>query len=503
MQVMKLRAPNVLVLMSSILVLMTVLTWIVPPGKYTRTERTIEGVGTRDVVALDENGKPTFNPVDPDKQQIEGITGWVKAVFVGHGTRQGLWQLLQAPFYAVGPFKPGKPHGPWEVITFILLIGGAFGVLNKTGAIMAGLMWLVRAAGKSGRFIMVPILMFAFSAAGVSFGMAEESIAFALITVPLAVAMRFDVITGIAIPFVGSQAGFATAFINPFTYQIAKQIAGVSVNDGIGYRVVCWLVVTTVCAAFVTWHAWRVFNDPRKSLTQEIDIKWRAKMTEDAHGHQEATKRDLSVIVLFLGSMAFLTYGSISLGWYIPEMAAVFLGMCVVCGKIGSLSFREMAESFMDGAKDLAPTAILLAFASAILLVAKSGQVIDPILRSASGALGDLGPLATTECMYGVQTFINFFVPSGSSQAAMTMPIMAPLAELRGLNPENAVLAYQFGDGLSNIIIPTNPVLMGVISVAGVGYGTWVRWVIKIQLILWAVGALLLWMSPFVAMAPK
>ncbi len=489
---MKLRAPNVLVLMSSILVLMTVLTWIIPPGEYTRIKQDIKGVGTRDVVALDENNQPTFTPVDPAKQQIEGITAWGEAVLVGNGTRQGLWQLLQAPFHGFGA------HDAWEVIGFILLIGGAFGVLNKTGAIMAGLMWLVGAAGKRGRFIMVPVLMFAFSAAGVSFGMAEESIAFALVTVPLAVAMRFDVITGIAIPFVGSQAGFATAFINPFTYQIAKQIAGVSPEDGVGYRVVCWLVVTSVCAAFVTWHAWRVFHDPRKSLTPEVDIQWRAKMTEDAHDHQQASKRDVCVIVLFLLSMAFLTFGSIFLGWYIAEMAAVFLGMCLVCGKIGSLSFREMAESFMTGAKDLAPTAILLAFARAILLMAEGGQIIDPILRSTSEALGGMGPLATTECMYGVQTFINFFVPSGSSQAAMTMPIMAPLAELRGLHPENAVLAYQFGDGLSNIIIPTNPVLMGVISVAGVGYGSWFRWVIKIQLILWAVGAGLLAMSPFV-----
>ncbi|MHC4814229.1 MAG: YfcC family protein [Planctomycetota bacterium] len=491
---MKLRAPNVLVLMSSILVLMTVLTWIIPPGQYTRIKKTIPGVGPKDIVALDENGKPTFNEVDQEKQRIEGITGWGKAVVVGHGTRQGLWQLLQAPFHGFGA------HGAWKVIGFILLIGGAFGVLNKTGAIMAGLMWLVTATGRKGRFIMVPVLMFAFSAAGVSFGMAEESIAFALITVPLAVAMRFDVITGIAIPFVGSQAGFATAFVNPFTYAIAKQIAGVPIDEGIAYRVVCWLVVTAVCAAFVTWHAWRVFKDPRKSLTPEIDIQWRAKMTEDAHGHEQATKRDLWVIVLFLGSMAFLTYGSLYIDdWRIAEMAAVFLGMCVVCGKIGGLSFREMAESFMTGAKDLAPTAILLAFARAILLMAEGGQIIDPILRSTSDALGGMGTLATTECMYGVQTFINFFVPSGSSQAALTMPIMAPLAELRGLHPENAVLAYQFGDGLSNIIIPTNPVLMGVISVAGVGYGSWFRWVIKIQLLLWAVGALLLAMSPFVS----
>ena len=494
---MKLRAPNVLVLMSSILVLMTVLTWIIPPGEYKREVRDIKGYGEKKVVALDDNtNKPTFMAVDPATQRPDGILGWAGAAVVGNGTRQGIWQMLQAPFYGFG-----KDHA-WEIIGFILLIGGAFGVLNKTGAIMAGLMWLVRAAGKMGRFIMVPVLMFAFSAAGVSFGMAEESIAFALITVPLAVALRFDVITGIAIPFIGSQAGFATAFINPFTYVIAKGIAGVSVDTGVWYRVVCWLLVTSVCAAFVTWHAWRVFNDPRKSLTQEIDIKWRAKLTEDAHGHQEATKRDLWVILLFLASMVLLTYGSLRLQWYIPQMAAVFLGMCVVCGKIGGLSLREMAESFMEGAKDLAPTAILLAFARAILLTAEGGQIIDPILKSASEALGGMGPVATTECMYGVQTFINFFVPSGSSQAALTMPIMSPLAQLRGLHPENAVLAYQFGDGLSNIIIPTNPVLMGVISVAGVGYGTWFRWVIKIQLILWAVGALLLWFSPFIKMAP-
>jgi len=495
---MKLRAPNVLVLMSSILVLMTLLTWIIPPGEYKREERMIEDVGKRNVVVLDENNRPTLTPVDPGGQSPSGIVGWAGSVVVGNGTRQGIWQLLAAPLHGFGKDEA------WEIIGFILLIGGAFGVLNKTGAIMAGLMWVVRATGKRGRFIMVPVLMFVFSAAGVSFGMAEESIAFALVTVPLAVALRFDVITGVAIPFVGSQAGFATAFINPFTYMIAKGIAGISVDTGVGYRVFCWLLVTSVCAAFVTWHAWRVFKNPNNSLTPELDISWRAKITEEAEGHEHASPRDLWVITLFLGSMAFLTYGALEIpDWYIPQMAAVFLGMCIVCGKVGRLSFREMAESFMEGAKDLAPTAILLAFARAIVVMADEGRIIDPILKSASDALGGMGPVATTECMYGVQTLINFFVPSGSSQAALTMPIMSPLAELRGLHPENAVLAYQFGDGLSNIVIPTNVVLMGVISVAGVGYGTWFRWVIKLQLILWAVGAVLLAISPFVGMTPK
>jgi uncharacterized ion transporter superfamily protein YfcC len=376
------------------------------------------------------------------------------------------------------------------------MVGGAFGVLQATGALTNVLGWIARRAGNTGRWVMIPLLMFLFSAGGALFGMAEETIPFVLITVPLAVAMRFDVITGIAIPFVGSQAGFATAFLNPFTLGIAKGIAGQPMATGQGYRIICWLVVTTVCTAFVLWHAWRVNRDPRCSPTPELDAEWRESV-QTATAPARLRHADLLVLVGFGASMVMLAVGALRWDWYITEIAGMFLIMGVLCGMLGRLGAGRIADEFVAGAKGLAATALLVAFARGILIVAQDGKIIDTILHGLAGSLEGLGPVWGVEAMFAVQTVINFFVPSGSSQAALTMPIMAPLADLLHIHRENAILAYQFGDGFTNMIIPTNSVLIGVVAMARLPYGTWFKWMFRWQVLLLAVGAVLLLASPF------
>ena len=197
-----------------------------------------------------------------------------------------------------------------------------------------------------------------------------------------------------------------------------------------------------------------------------------------------------------------LAVGALQWDWYITELSGLFIGMAVLCGLAGKLRPGQIADAFVEGAKDLVAAAVLVGVARGILVVAEDGRIIDTILHGMAGAVEGLGPLWTTECMFGVQTVINFFVPSGSGQAALTMPVMSPLAQIVGVHQENAILAYQFGDGFTNMIIPTNAVLVGVLSMAKMEYGTWFRWMIKLQLFLFALGMVFLALSPFHGVAP-
>lgn len=458
------RAPNVLVLIFGILVLVAGLTWVVPGGAFQREEKEIEGVGKRSLV-------------------IPGSYAEVES------TPQGAWAVLKAPMRG---FEAAA-----EVIGFILLVGGAFGVLNRTGAITRSLGALTRRASGKGRYAMIPILMFVFSLGGALFGMSEETIIFAMITVPLAVSLGFDTLTGIAIPFIGSQAGFATAFVNPFTLGIAKGIAGQPFDDGKEYRILCWVLVTSVCAAFVTWHAARVARDRSRSRTASADEHWRSQVAPAGSPEGALKKTDPLVLLAFLGSMVLLGVGALSWDWYIVELAGLFVGMAIVCGVIARLAPREMADAFVDGAKDLAMAALLVAFARAILIVAQDGQIIDTLLFHMSGGLASLGELGATEAMYAAHTGINFFVPSGGGQAALTMPVMVPLSDLVHIPRETAILAFQFGDGFTNMIIPTNAVLVSILSAARVEYGTWFRWLLPFQAFVVVLGGVLLALAPF------
>ena len=264
---MKLKAPNVFVLITGILILMGIMTWVLPAGEFEREERAI---------TVGENQTLTRSVVIP---------GSFRRLPPEEASPQGPFDVLKAPLKG---FENGA-----EIIGFILLVGGAFGVLHATGALMAIILWVTANAGRTGRVLMIPLVMTLFSAGGALFGMAEETIPFVMVTVPLAVVMGYDVITGIAIPFVGSQAGFAAAFLNPFTLGIAKGIAEQPMATGQGYRILCWIIITALCIGFVMWHALRVAKDPSKSLTPKLDEEWRASLQQGAQSGEESAKASL------------------------------------------------------------------------------------------------------------------------------------------------------------------------------------------------------------------
>jgi uncharacterized ion transporter superfamily protein YfcC len=388
------------------------------------------------------------------------------------------------------------------IIAFVLLIGGAFAVLQQTRAVDAALRRLVRASrhSRSLELLLLPLFMTLFSLGGATFGMAEETIPFVLIFVPLALALGYDSLTGAAIPFVGSAAGFAAAFFNPFTVGVAQGIAGLAPFSGAGFRVGLWLVTTSVTIAFVMWHARRVRANPSRSPTFALDESRRQAGVQAADVDGSMTPRQRAVLAIFFAGIVALVWGVLppdrgGQGWYIVEIAALFVALGALMGAVGGLGASGTASAFMDGVRQLASTAVIIGLARGILVVLQDGQVVDTILYAMASALETTTTAGAAMTMFAVQTVINFFIPSGSGQAALTMPLMAPLADLVGVTRQTAVLAFQMGDGFTNMIIPTSAVLMGVLTLAEIPWPTWARWIAPLQLLLFGLGMVVLFVA--------
>ena len=486
------RALDTTLIIFSIIVLAAVLTWIVPPGAFERTEIEVPGAGTREVV-------------------VPGSYERVERSDEGVGSRliHSVGMIFKAPILGF------IDEDAAPIIAFVLFIGGAFSILTGTGAVDAGLRRLVTAAERSPRLeaILIPLFMTLFSLAGAVFGMAEETIPFVLIFVPLALALGYDSLTGAAIPFLGSAAGFAAAFFNPFTVGVAQGLAGVPVFSGVGFRLVLWIMTTSAVIAFVVWHAKRIRRTPTLSPMHAADQNARAELPEVEAS--TFTGRHKAVLAVFGIGLLVLVWGVLpseetySIGgrgivirglssfiggdpWYIVEIAALFIAMGVGMAVVGGMRPNAAAQAFTQGIRDLAPTAAIIGLARGILVVLQDGQTIDTVLNGLASALDGMGSTVAAMSMFGVQTLINFFVPSGSGQAALTMPLMAPLADLLGVTRQTAVLAFQMGDGFTNMIIPTSAVLMGVLSLARIPWPTWARWMLPLQLVLFALGLVVL-----------
>ncbi len=386
------------------------------------------------------------------------------------------------------------------IVAFILVIGGAFGIIMKTGAIDAGIYAFIRKVGKA-EVVVLPLLFVLFSLGGVVFGMSEECIAFATVVIPLTVALGYDSLVGVAVTFVASQAGNATSWMNPFGVAVAQGIAGVPVLSGAPFRMVMWVLVTLVGAAFVMWYGRRIKKNPLLSPTYETDAYFREHgANKEALGGKLGLGNSL-VLLSFLAGIVWIIWGVMAEGYYIPEIASQFFVMGLVAGilgvafKLGGMRVNDMASSFGEGVAGIAGAAIVVGMAKGFLLVlggtdAGRPTVLNTILHATGGALSGLPQMVTAWFMYIFQTVFNFFVTSNSGQAALTMPILAPLADIIGLTRQQAVLAYQMGSGFADAIVPTSASLMGVLAVARIGWGTWAKWQIKMQGVFFVLGSI-------------
>ncbi|MBN8546838.1 MAG: YfcC family protein [Ignavibacteria bacterium] len=448
----KVKVPNTLVLLTSLLVITAALTLVIPAGEYDRLVKEINGQSVNLVVP------GSYKEITPVSQFNLNI--------------------LLAP---IKGFMAAS-----EIIVFILFVGGAFYVFQKTQAIDAGIMALAKAHKRSNfvRKMLIPIFMVIFSLGGATFGMSEETIPFIMIFIPLALVLGYDTVTGVAIPFVAASTGFAAAFMNPFTIGVAQGIAGLPPMSGIGYRLIIWVICTSVSIFFVMRYAAKIKNEPKLSITYEQDIEKKKDLHfGELDNFKGIDKRHTAVLITFLLGIITVVFGVLNYGWYIKEICAVFLATGIITGIVGGLSADEISGAFVAGAKDLISTAFVVALSKALLIVASDGKIIDTILYAFSAPLDGLHPIGSSIVMLFVQKVIVFFVPSGSGQAALTMPVMAPLSDILGVSRQTAVLAFQFGEGFANMIIPTSAVTMGILTLAKIPYEKWAVWVLPLEII--------------------
>lgn len=439
------KVPHTLVIISFILIVVAVATWVFPAGTY---ERIVNDLGRTVVV------DGSFTYVDQ--------------------TPQGIFSLLQAPLKGI--------EGASEIIAFLFVVSGAISIITKTRAIDAGITNAVKSF-KGKEMLMIPVIMGLFSLGGAVFGMTEEAIPFIAMLIPLCLALGYDSIMAMAISYVGCIVGFATAMINPFSVGVAQSIANVQAGSGVGFRTVIWVVTTIVAAAFLMWYGRRIKRNPELSPVYEIDQVRREELKEAEDEHLPFTFKHKTILGLIVLCLLGIIVGVLKFEFGIPQIAALFLATGIVSGLIGRLSLDDMATSFVSGAKDMIGAAIVVGFARGIVILAQDGQIIDTLLYQLSSFIGQLPSLVAGYVMFFVQMFINFFISSGSGQAALTMPIMAPLGELVGITPQTSILIFQFGDGFSNAIFPTSAVLMACLGVAGIPWSKWIKWIWPLQVI--------------------
>jgi uncharacterized ion transporter superfamily protein YfcC len=449
------RMPHTLVIVGSLVVLVLVLAWVLPSGTY----ETVEKEGRRVTVP------GTY-------QQVEKT--WL-----------GPQWLVVAP---IRGFLDGA-----LIIAFLLAIGGAFGVIQAIGTIEFAIRKLTAALAARPFLekLVIPVLMAVFSLAGSVFGMSEEVIPFIVICIPLALSLGYDSIVGVAIPFLGAAAGFGAAFINPFTVGIAQGLVGLPLYSGLGYRVATWFVTTGVMIAWVMVYAARVKKRPEISPVYDIDRARDRSVPADAGAAEPWTVRHILVLALFAAAMGVLVWGVLQKQWFIEEIGALFLAMGIVLGVVGGLPGNTIATSFVAGAKDMVNVALIIACGRALLIIAREAQVLDTVLFHGAGLISHLPGIVAAQVMFLVQCVINFFIHSGTAQAALTMPVMAPLADLVGLTRQTMVYAFQLCE-LINPILPTSAVTMGVLGMAKIPWEKWARWFLPLMLTLMLLSFLLL-----------
>lgn len=436
------KTPDALVIIVGVLLLAIALTWLIPAGEFERHK-----VGSRMVVVPDTYRAGDANPVP-----------W-------HGI-------------FTAPVRGFADRDAAQIIAFVLFIGGAFALINATGAITAAIQWLVRCAGDNParRRLLIPVLMLGFSICGNTFGMSEEVLVFIMITIPLAHRLGWDTLVGVAIPFVGAGVGFSGAAFNPFTVGIAQGLSELPIFSGWPLRMMLWATLTTIAIAYVMRYAARIEKDPRNSLLPN-HAESHASPAMQAAADEPLTARRVAVLLSLVAGIGLLIYGVTKWDWYIEEIAALFIGLGLLAAVLGKISPNAAAQAFSGGARDMVGAVIIIALSKSVLLVMQDGRIIDTVLQAVSAPLRDLPPAVSAQAMLVTQFGLNFFVPSGSGQAALTMPIMAPLADLLHIPRQAAVLAFQIGDGLCNFVIPTSGVTMGILFIAKIPFGTWLRWI--------------------------
>ncbi|MDR1878720.1 MAG: AbgT family transporter, partial [Bacteroidales bacterium] len=520
------KIPDTFTLVFFIVVAAAIATWFVPGGEFIReTKQT--GNSQQETVIAD-----SYHHVENTPQT---------------------WQIFAAFFN--GFVKTSN------IIVFIFIVGGAFQIFNHTKAIDTGVAAFLETMEKLQQrklfkrinvntWIIVCIMVM-FSLFGAVFGMSEETIAFVIIFIPLAISMGYDSIVGVAMCYMAVHVGFAGAMFNPFTIGIAQGLAGLPAFSGLEYRTFCWIVFTTIGILFVLWYARKVKKNPQRSPMYELDNYWRQRKEVAKNDQTQQIKRTLSswilwgvwmlffiflsikypqtriaisdtahsipaipaltllffvmglitlrkgvrffVLNLLLFTVLFLIVGVLGYQWYIMETATLFLVMGLSAGIACAISINRIFGLFLEGCKDILNAALVVGLAGGIIIILQDGKITDTILFAMSESMKNVGETGSLMMMYLFQNALNLIIPSGSAKAALTVPIMSQFADIVHISRQTMVLAFQFGDGITNMITPASGVLLGCLGVAKIPYTIWAKWVFRFLLLLFLVGFLLLW----------
>ncbi len=525
------KVPHTYVIVFAIIVISAILTWIIPPGKYVKESKIVNGVETKVMTYYPENMLPAIYEL---KVKSEPQT----------------WQVFSALFK--GFVRQSS------IIAFILIIGGAFWIMNQSKAIDVAIFRFLKFVKKlehnklMGSMgvdnLIIVLVMLMFSVFGTVFGMSEETIAFAIIFIPLSISMGYDSIVGVCMVYVGAHLGFAASVLNPFTVGIAQGLAEIPLFSGVEYRIFSWLIINIVGIAFVLRYAHKIKRNPSSSPLYQEDEYWRKQEVSDddkieyytpksawfvyamvvfsmvgfSWAYPESSlKVGLDVIkvyilpiltLIFIGlgffslrksvhyfillllayTVILLIVGVMAYEWYVMEIATLFLALGLASGLAINKTANELAKLFLEGVNDISSAGIVVGLAGGIIVILENGGIIDSIMFGLSKSMNDFGDYASVATMYAIQTILNVVIPSGSAKAAITMPIMAPFSDLIGVSRQATVMTFLLGDGFTNMLTPTSGVLIGVLGVARIPYAKWFKWAWPMILILFIVGLLLL-----------
>lgn len=454
------KMPSSFTIIFSLIVFVTILTYVIPAGKFDKEFRQIGDGPKREIIVAG-----TYQTID------RGPRGFLHPIIT----------ILTA-------MSKGMEHAA-EVIIFVLIVGGAYGIIMKTGAIDAGIYSLIKKLGHKDK-LLIPLLMFIFSIGGTVTGMSEETLPFYFVMIPLIVALGYDNVVGVAIIALGAGVGTMASTVNPFATGIASAIASISLQDGFSFRIVLYFISILVAIIYVCVYASRIKKDPSKSLVYskknehyQYFVKNEISKEDNVQNTLEFTFARKLVLLLFGFMILFLVFSIVQLGWWMQEMTMLYLGVAIISAFICRLGESEMWDAFVKGSESLITAALIIGLARGVMIVCDDGLITATMLNAATNFLYNLPRPFFIILNEIIQIFIGFIVPSSSGHASLTMPIMAPLADFLSMPRSSVVIAMQTSSGLINLITPTSGVIMAVLGISKLSYSTWFKFVLPLFII--------------------
>ncbi|KXF75708.1 C4-dicarboxylate ABC transporter [Paramesorhizobium deserti] len=450
------RFPSAFTILFGLIVLVAALTWIIPAGQYQRV----------------------LNPALDKEVPVAGTYAPTDA------NPQGIFDIIMAPIDGLYNHATGQANAI-DVALFVLVIGGFIGVVSSTGAINAGIRGAMTAL-KGREKWMIPVLMGLFAFGGTTYGMAEETLAFYMLLLPIMIAARYDAVTAVAIILLGAGVGVLGSTVNAFATVIASDAAGVPFTQGIVLRFVILGLTWLACVIYVMRYAERVRLDPTKSLVydRKADNEKHFLAGHEGEGAMEFTALHKIVLAIFGLTFVVMIWGVLFDGWWMGEMTGLFLASALLIGFIARVGEQNFVDAFLSGARDLLGVALIIGLARGIVVIMDAGKITDTILHWAEVSTAGLSKVVFVNVIYWIEVLLSFFVPSSSGLAVLSMPIMAPVADFVGTGRDLVVTAYQSANGIVNLINPTFAVVMGALAIGRVPYERWIAFMWPLLIIL-------------------